>query len=1650
MLAAAAVMLPCGAVNAATFSGNASLKVDTDTTQSLTSTNGIFTVSCWFRLSIPSGVNLTENMTILMDRTDGDESKNFSYLLRFTTGGNVEFVTRGSGSPDPFIKTLIQRPFLERWYHVAIARSGTSFDCYVDGVPVQGTPESGSTSVGTTTGSGLAIGGISGTSKRFYGDIIEAAFYQTRLFAPDIRGRMFKDQRTNDNIKAYFKLAASTNATDRLKNFAPSPATGTEAVLELPSKDLIAFEETDQAGEQSLFDSRKNRGQDAIAALSGVHVWSRTVFARPTPGIALDWRIGYSSGNPASGGVGDPYSKRTLGPGWRHTFDTRLVRGESSTVLRLLTWEGSTEVWDRSPTNSYVYFTRHKEYRGELSRRTDGSDDFEWTTPERLVYRFRNPDSGDENVDGRLLELRDFNGNTVSLQWNEAEGRITQVTDSAGGSYQLAYSLSGLLTNLSFRQWSVQFAYYTTGPTNNFLASKTIINTSPAASGIITNLSITWQFMYGANGLLERVMDPQGNTNVFVRYDQYGRKTNQMDALGRLTKTEYNIPAKRQMQHTDPDSKQWIETYDRKGHILIQEDPLHQKTSYTYDGFGNRTSITEPLGYTTFFGYDSRANVIAQTNALGEVTRWVYHTNSLAGLPHFNKPVMQITLQPPDVNGFTTWTNSYVIEDTTGNLLRHHDSLGTLVTYTYRTNGLVETSTDANGRLTRLAYDTNGFLLARTDAATNTTAYAVNEVGWKLAETNALRQVTTFAYDLNGNVVRTVDPLQRTSTKTYDANGNLLTASDAKNQFTTYAYDAANQKTNMVDRTGTNTWAYVYTQRGELERATDPLGNTVTNFYDDANRLFRVDAPLNNSVTNVYDANGNVTERIDQLGRRWKKTYDRLNRVIAETDPLGNTRRTKYDVAGRIQEITTPNGYPSLHQYDGRGRLTKWTDAEGFQWLYTYDGVGNIVDIEDALHGHYVMTYGPRNERTLERNQDGKEWLYAYDELLRLKTQRDPNGITRTLVYDRGGRLESVTFSTGRVNAFAYDDNNNPTVLSRTGSGPPTISQLSYDVLDRVREYTDAFSKQVRYDYDRLGRITALTYPGGKTLTQGFDALSRLTTQVFQFAAQTTFTNTYAYDKAGRLVSRRYPNGIIQTNVFDTAGRLTDLTYATNLTNVTNSLLALTYAYDRNGNKTSSTEKGTLNWPMPSLTDEHADYTPSGRLKTRTVERLPSPGGEGQGEGGTNSQSVATITYAHDPSGNMTNATGNGQSWSLTYDEDNRVTTLTWDCNLTAKSITNRYDAFGRRIARTSDTTESRYVLDLAGSMERILCDMDGAGAITAWYVHGPDLSFKVDAAGKLTCYHADAMANIISLTDSGATNIAQYAYTPYGRSLSSTNCQSRLEALAANPYLFVGSQGVMEELPGLYFMRARYYSADAGVFLSTDPVKNIGPGWKPTAYGYANANPLRFCDATGQEYDSNTTYAGPGSGSFFTFIITKLHEYLFGVEVNHAAYVHDENTRDVVQDQSLEEADSAGGVFARQIIEDNPDHPIAGPAVAAIYSKIGTRGPYGARSQVKHAISKKETLGAGVTPGNSGNYPKVEAYATGLNQTTETRSQSPSTGNGSTTFTLGQQTREIVSKVPKKETITYSPPAPPKKKESFVSKSWNWVKSVFKGTSKK
>ena len=290
---------------AATFPGNARLEV-TDSTGGLSwnSSANAMMVQCWFKISIPSGTNLTDNMTILVNRRTGSQSDAHAYLIQFNIlSGNVEFSARGSGF---YTNTLISRPYLERWYHLAIVRQGEVFTGYVDGR--QAFSSSGSVGNAATT-DGLSIGGW-GNSKYLFGEVQEVSFYQNVPPDPQafIVQNMFSCQPTNDpslSLKGYFPLAYSTNSADQLRNFAPAPIpTGTDSAT-AQGASPVTFEEANEAGEQSAFDSRKNGGRDALAPLSGGFSWQQTALARPVPGVAMDFRFGYSSANNGYHGDGD-------------------------------------------------------------------------------------------------------------------------------------------------------------------------------------------------------------------------------------------------------------------------------------------------------------------------------------------------------------------------------------------------------------------------------------------------------------------------------------------------------------------------------------------------------------------------------------------------------------------------------------------------------------------------------------------------------------------------------------------------------------------------------------------------------------------------------------------------------------------------------------------------------------------------------------------------------------------------------------------------------------------------------------------------------------------------------------------------------------------------------------------------------------------------------------------------------------------------------------------------------------------------------------------------------------------------------------------------------------------------------------------------
>jgi hypothetical protein len=393
-------------LHAASFAGNARAEIS-DSSGGLSWNTNVnqLTVECWFKVAYPSGVTPSANMTLLVNRIAGSTNDAHAYHFWYDKDAhNVQFTTKGTTGF--WQGVLIGRIQLERLYHVAVTRNGTSLKAYVDGRLAFTT----NVYVGDCRSTnGVSIGGW-GADKYLYGEVQEVAIYRRELQAAEIFERLYEDQRSRTNLLGslwgYYKLGYSTNSGDHYRNFAPSPPAVTGAAVPAGSTGQILFEETNQKGEQSLFDSQVNGGKNAINPLSGAFAWQQSVFSRPVPGVPFDFTIGYSPGAANNG----------LGPGWNHSLASRVITKGSTLEYKLINWQGGIETWERPSTASNAFTTSHGEYRGEFKALP--SAEVEWTTPQRVIYRFREPGNPEEDtMAGRLVEIRDLNGNALTLHW---------------------------------------------------------------------------------------------------------------------------------------------------------------------------------------------------------------------------------------------------------------------------------------------------------------------------------------------------------------------------------------------------------------------------------------------------------------------------------------------------------------------------------------------------------------------------------------------------------------------------------------------------------------------------------------------------------------------------------------------------------------------------------------------------------------------------------------------------------------------------------------------------------------------------------------------------------------------------------------------------------------------------------------------------------------------------------------------------------------------------------------------------------------------------------------------------------------------------------------------------------------------------------
>lgn len=366
---------------------------------------------------------------------------------------------------------------------------------------------------------------------------------------------------------------------------------------------------------------------------------------------------------------------------------------------------------------------------------------------------------------------------------------------------------------------------------------------------------------------------------------------------------------------------------------------------------------------------------------------------------------------------------------------------------------------------------------------------------------------------------------------------------NAESQTTSYTYDDANRRTQTtwpdhVAMTSAGDADYgitevAYDAMGQLLRATDQLGDTITRVYDLAGRMtdreywLRVNSPSGTIADEdefTYDAASRNYSRLTKAATiiPSPSPNDDASRLATEAltvDSQTYTIGRDYNDAGRLSEITYPDGTIVDRTYTARGQLDDVDYASSTVASFTYDDgarettrtFGNTVatttsyisgenlinTLTNSTIGNYAYSYDA-NDAYVANDNKTAETISGYDDENRLVNwERDDTNLDLSWNLSDVGDWDSFTENAVTQNR-THDDTHELTAIDMTA--------LSYDAKGNLTEDEAG----IHYDWDFDNMLAEVTVPMGASRgTKG--------------------THVYAYDALGRRVSKSVQDGMTTT-----------------------------------------------------------------------------------------------------------------------------------------------------------------------------------------------------------------------------------------------------------------------------------------------------------------------------------------------------------------------------------------------------------------------------------------------------------------------------------------------------------------------------------------
>ena len=673
------------------------------------------------------------------------------------------------------------------------------------------------------------------------------------------------------------------------------------------------------------------------------------------------------------------------------------------------------------------------------------------------------------------------------------------------------------------------------------------------------------------------------------------------------------------------------------------EGTSYSQVEYNYDSYGNSTSTTQYDEYGT-----------ATTN-----------------------PPQGSEITPSIVTTYDTTYNTYPTT-LTYNTLSGSPTITTGYDYNL---GLPTSVTDLNGNITYAEYDALGRqtkIIAPGDSSGSPTLQiqyinAITTVGsekpyqinlqQKVDGSTAIRagrfyngfgqmiqtqQVGTLVNGDNRNVVVDI---------TFDIFGNVLTQSipyDISYSSPPVYYNAGSGQPKAVTNdydifgrisaaTGVNTVAVSYAYEDLKTSVTDGKG-IITNIESDIwGNLTKVDEAMGPDVSYTYDVLGQLTA-VSRAGNITSITYDHLGRKLAMSDPDMGDWSYQYDTLGNLVQQTDARGCVTSLTYDELNRLTGKTysgtcNITTSASTYTYDqgtnGLGLRTSMSDGS-GSTTWVYDVRG-RLIEENKtitgyDGTFTTgYAYNSADMVTTMTYPDGEQVTTSYSNGGLLTQM--SSNLDDNYTYLSG-----LTYDAAGRLTNLDLgdSDEITTTVTPYIEQAFNYYAWDYSADATLRGLLHENVVTQINGnviqmhlaytsYDNNGNILEIENQFHDPSIVdeTTTLTYDNLNRLSSM----------LVEEEGTLDDLHYEA-------------FTYDNATGNMASKLMDTN--PQDAVVETPIALIYPTVESTETTETAP-PHAVVEYDGNT---------YGYDANGNQTGRSVDGTNYSLSYDHENRLVSV--------------------------------------------------------------------------------------------------------------------------------------------------------------------------------------------------------------------------------------------------------------------------------------------------------------------------------------------------------------------------------------------------------